>query len=78
MNDHKQFNPWEGMYNAMYEQVPQNEKEKIATRLLREGTGCLGSQTQSGLTPEEFADLYDRLRKWENINCSNTKNWNNV
>ena len=67
--------PWNGLYDAMYAQVPRNDAERMATKMIRNGTGLIESMEQSGLTHEEFQDLFDRLTAWENDNFNKPENW---
>lgn len=65
---HKEIHndPWAALYELMGEEVPKNEAERMAARKLREGCSIFEARECSGLTDEEFSDLYERLGKWEN------------
>ena len=58
--------PWAALYELMGEEVPKNEKERIAAWLLGKGYSLFVAKNRSGLTNEEFRDLYERLGKREN------------
>ena len=58
--------PWESKYELMLKEVPKNEKERKAAEMLHDGGSLIESMLKSGLTHEEFNDLYKRLGDWEN------------
>ena len=58
--------PWESKYELMLKEVPKNEKERKAAEMLHDGGSLIESMLKSGLTLEEFNDLYKRLGDWEN------------
>ena len=62
------YNPWEEKYERMVNEVAKNEAERIAAQLLGDGACLIEAQEGSGLTEEEFRDLYQRLKNWENTN----------
>ncbi len=57
--------PWEPVYDRMAEEVCRNEKERAAAKKLREGASLCESRIAGGLSREEFDDLYQRLKHWE-------------
>ena len=63
-----EYNPWEEKYQRMRNEVAKNEAERIAAQLLGDGGCLIEAQEGSGLTEEEFRDLYQRLKNWENTN----------
>lgn len=65
MNNEIHNDPWEALYELMGEEVPKNEAERMAARMLRERYSISEIRECSGLTDEEFSDLYERLGKWE-------------
>ena len=58
--------PWESKYELMLKEVPKNEKERKAAEMLHDGGSLIESMIKSGLTHEEFNNLYKRLGDWEN------------
>ena len=63
-----EFNPWEEKYERMRNEVVKNEAERIAAQLLGDGASLIEAQDGSGLTEDEFKDLYQRLKHWEDNN----------
>ena len=58
--------PWESIYELMLNEVPENDKERNAAKMLHEGGSLIECMLNSGLTSDEFSDLYKRLGDWEN------------
>lgn len=52
----------------MRNEVVKNEAERIAAQLLGDGASLIEAQKGSGLTEDEFRNLYQRLKHWENTN----------
>ena len=75
MKKNERYSPWTDLYEAMRDWVPQNDAERIVADKLGEGAGFAECMECSGLTWEEFQDLFDRLRDWENNNCDKPENW---
>ncbi len=65
--------PWESKYELMLKEVPKNEKERKAAEMLHDGGSLIESMLKSGLTHEEFNDLYERLKRWEDNNLVKRK-----
>ena len=63
-----EYDPWEEKYERMRNEVAKNEAERIAAQLLGDGACLIDAQKGSGLTEDEFRNLYQRLKHWENTN----------
>ncbi|MCR5650706.1 MAG: hypothetical protein K6F86_05935 [Lachnospiraceae bacterium] len=75
--DMKQRNdPWAALYELMGKEIPKNEKERIAARLIGKGYSLSDARERSGLTNEEFQTFFERLSKFENkVICSSPDNF---
>ena len=58
--------PWESMYELMLKEVPKNKKERNAAEMLHADVSLIETMLKSGLTSDEFNDLFKRLGDWEN------------
>ncbi len=66
-------NPLTPLYRKMDEEIPTNSVERHILKMLEEGKAvseCRDYMVENGFTKEEFDRFFERLRNYENENCS--------
>ena len=67
-NKNETYKYWEELFDLEEKEVPQNDKERLASDMLRKGATYIDARIKAGLSSEEMEDLYNRLLKWEGEN----------